>query len=226
MEEVNSGIYVILNVVNYKMYIGSTNDFDRRKYEHLKKLRGNYHYNKYLQRSFNKYKEESFKFIVYQRFNGSQEELLELEQSYLDNLYDKSMFYNVSNMADSLPIVYGEEHHAFGEKHYNSESIVIDNIEYGSLMDASRELNIKGGTIWYRLNSSNFTNYNYIDKNKKPIKKKIHHAKGKNHPLSKKILIDNKIYYGIRPTAELFNITRKTMKNRLENPNFPNYQYA
>lgn len=58
-------IYQIRNLVNNKFYIGSTqHSFNKRKGEHLAELRKNYHFNKHLQKSWNKYGEENFKFEV------------------------------------------------------------------------------------------------------------------------------------------------------------------
>lgn len=62
-------IYKIENKVNGKIYIGSTvRPFYIRKYEHLSSLRDNIHYNSYLQRSFNKYGEDNFEFIIIEEF--------------------------------------------------------------------------------------------------------------------------------------------------------------
>lgn len=58
-------IYQIKNLINNKIYIGSTiRPAYKRKYEHFSDLRKNKHCNTYLQRSFNKYGEQNFKFII------------------------------------------------------------------------------------------------------------------------------------------------------------------
>lgn len=54
------GIYKITNIVNRKAYIGKSKDIEFRIITHFSKLRNNKHYNAYLQRSFNKYGEDSF----------------------------------------------------------------------------------------------------------------------------------------------------------------------
>lgn len=75
-----SGIYCIENMINGKKYIGQTKDIDRRKYEHLRELKGNHHYNKYLQNAFNKYGVNNFKFYIIEKCN-------------IDNLDEREMFY-------------------------------------------------------------------------------------------------------------------------------------
>ena len=58
----NSGIYMILNLSNDKVYIGQSYDVDTRLRKHKEALIGNYHKNDHLQKAFNKYGEESFLF--------------------------------------------------------------------------------------------------------------------------------------------------------------------
>ncbi len=59
-----SGIYQIKNLINDKVYLGSTNNFNRRKLDHYRALLKNKHPNKKLQRSFNKYGKENFIFEI------------------------------------------------------------------------------------------------------------------------------------------------------------------
>ena len=58
----DSGIYMILNTVNHKMYIGQSYDVNTRLRKHKEALIGNYHKNDHLQKAFNKYGEQSFLF--------------------------------------------------------------------------------------------------------------------------------------------------------------------
>ncbi len=65
-----SGIYIITNKINEKVYIGESLDIYRRWHEeHLHQLRNNRHYNRKLQNDFNKYGEENFSFEVLERYS-------------------------------------------------------------------------------------------------------------------------------------------------------------
>ncbi len=64
MKEKISGIYCIENKINSKKYIGLGVSTQRRTNDHIRWLRKNNHYNKYLQNAWNKYGEENFKFYV------------------------------------------------------------------------------------------------------------------------------------------------------------------
>jgi len=59
-----SAIYCWKHIESGKQYIGQTNNISKRMSSHRTKLRGGYHDNGLLQRAWNKYKEESFEFIV------------------------------------------------------------------------------------------------------------------------------------------------------------------
>ena len=60
-----SGIYMIRNIVNNKVYIGQTTmRFIKRYWHHRWMLRNNIHDNKHLQRAWNTYGEDNFEFIV------------------------------------------------------------------------------------------------------------------------------------------------------------------
>jgi group I intron endonuclease len=71
-EDIQCGIYKITNKVTGDKYIGETKrPIEERLKEHLTQLRNNRHCNKYLQRSFNKYGEEAFRFSVITRCSES-----------------------------------------------------------------------------------------------------------------------------------------------------------
>ena len=91
-------IYKITNLITNKFYIGSTCDFNKRKYAHLNHLKNNKYYNKKLQNSWNKYGESNFVFEILE--HTSRENLIKLEQQYLDfyKPYDKNVGYNIAKL--------------------------------------------------------------------------------------------------------------------------------
>ncbi|MBT2697025.1 GIY-YIG nuclease family protein [Bacillus sp. ISL-40] len=97
-----SGIYKITCTVTRKFYIGSAVNICMRWSTHLCDLRKNQHMNKYLQNSFNKYGEESFKFEIIESIL-SKEMLVEREQFWLDELkpYDRKIGFNILKVAGS-----------------------------------------------------------------------------------------------------------------------------
>lgn len=89
-----AGIYQIRNVLNDKIYIGSSKNIKLRKNMHLSELRRSVHGNPHLQRSFNKYGENSFIFETL--FTCSEKDLIRLEQYHIDNYKPE---YNICTVA-------------------------------------------------------------------------------------------------------------------------------
>ena len=92
----NCGIYKISFNGSDKIYYGSSNDFDRRKRQHLSDLNNGKHRNPIMQRLFNKCGEDSFKFEVV--LECQPDELIEVEQTYLDQMDDATAI-NLSKTA-------------------------------------------------------------------------------------------------------------------------------
>jgi len=78
----NCGIYKIINKINGKYYVGSSKHISTRWNCHKNLLNNSLHYNDFLQRSWNKYGNENFEFIVIKNCNES--DLLLEEQMYLN----------------------------------------------------------------------------------------------------------------------------------------------
>jgi group I intron endonuclease len=96
-----SGIYKIVNKVNGKYYVGSSNDvLKSRFYEHKRLLTKHKHFNIKLQNAWNKYGEVNFEFILVEKCNYTRTSLLECEQKYLDIANkEKSQCYNMTFVA-------------------------------------------------------------------------------------------------------------------------------
>jgi group I intron endonuclease len=94
-----SGIYIITNKVNSKIYVGSGVDAFRRWREHKSDLNLNRHNNGRLQNAWNKYGSEAFDFEIVEFCD--KDILLAREQFWLDATlcYDKSVGYNIVKIA-------------------------------------------------------------------------------------------------------------------------------
>ncbi len=57
-------VYIIKNLVNNKVYVGSTKSPKKRKYSHFYELRRNNHGSPHLQAAFNQYGEDKFAFYI------------------------------------------------------------------------------------------------------------------------------------------------------------------
>lgn len=80
-------IYKIENLVNHKIYIGLTNNIERRQKRHFSDLRRNCHDNSFLQKEYNQYGNENFSFEVIYSDNITEQEIGEKEKYYIQ-LYD------------------------------------------------------------------------------------------------------------------------------------------
>lgn len=92
----NTGIYEIVNMKNGFRYVGSALRMDSRWRQHVAQLSEGRHHSRYLQRSWNKYGADSFKFgaVLW----CAKEDLIHYEQAVMDAL---SPEYNVAPIAGS-----------------------------------------------------------------------------------------------------------------------------
>lgn len=79
-----SGVYEIVLVADGRRYIGSAIDIHERWRRHKKDLRGGRHHSTHLQRAWDKYGEDAFQFCVIEKCSSKKEEILQVEQAYLN----------------------------------------------------------------------------------------------------------------------------------------------
>lgn len=128
-DDVSSGIYEIVNLINGKRYIGSAKNLVRRSCEHRSQLRRGVHSNKHLQSSANKYGFESlvFKAILI----CHPEDLIDYEQRCIDILNPE---YNKDRVAGSR----------LGSSHSDDSKIKMRIAKLGKKMDESARLRMSG----------------------------------------------------------------------------------
>lgn len=92
-----SGIYCIENISTSKKYIGQSVNISDRWKKHISELNRNSHHNDYLQKAWNKYGKDDFRFYVLEYC--STDELNNKEDSYikLHNTMDRDYGYNLKS---------------------------------------------------------------------------------------------------------------------------------
>lgn len=120
-------IYMILNKVNGKIYVGQTYDklgYKARWGKHKSKLRGNYHDNSHLQSAWNKYGEDNFEFILLHELEFNNEEnmkrelnIIEIYYIYEWDLLNDEFGYNISKGGNTGSSYIGEDHPMYGKTH-------------------------------------------------------------------------------------------------------------
>jgi len=99
-KQLNSGVYKIVNIINNKLYIGSSAYLRFRKSAHFSDLRKNKHHSQYLQEEYDKYGRENFVFEVIE-YIEDKNKLIEREQYWMDyyKSYEGDRGYNMSPTA-------------------------------------------------------------------------------------------------------------------------------
>lgn len=89
------GVYRILNLINNKVYIGSSLDCIRRLYQHKTALRKGTHCNQHLQSAYNKYGENSFTFELIEEYD--EETIVSMEHWWynMTNASNEDYGYNI-----------------------------------------------------------------------------------------------------------------------------------
>lgn len=93
--ETKNIIYSITNSINGKKYVGSALNFNKRKKDHLNRLKNGKHHSKKLQNAYNKYGKGVFEFNILEVVNDVSF-LIEAEQKWIDNLKPE---YNMTLIA-------------------------------------------------------------------------------------------------------------------------------
>lgn len=195
IQQSNCGVYCIINLYDFKVYIGSSKNLIIRKQTHFKRLSMGKHVNKHLQNAYNKYGKDKFQFLVLEYCHKN--ERLKIEQKYLDNLSWNNT-YNICRISNA-PGLSGEEHYMYGRKHKKSTKLKMSKLQQGK------------------------NNSFYGRKHSEETKQKFRLCRRYNHPKAIPISIDGIQYISITSAVKLTGRAKGTIRKRLKSDKYPNY---
>jgi group I intron endonuclease len=85
-----SGIYNIENKLTCKVYIGQSINIEKRLQDHIRDLNRKKHFNKHLQKAWNKYGSKHFRFQVIENIENPTKLKLDSREQYWINHYDSA----------------------------------------------------------------------------------------------------------------------------------------
>ena len=135
-------IYRITNMLTEDFYIGSTQSFERRVWQHRYDLRRNGHKNPHMQASWNKYGEDAFVFEVLEEAEDG-EGVLKLENKYLHKCVGLPSCFNVNKDAVSARLgqTLTEETKALISQSRKGKHAGLKHYRYGQVV--SEEVRVK-----------------------------------------------------------------------------------
>lgn len=204
---INTGIYLIKNNINGKVYVGSSVNIKKRFAEHKRILKLNEHHSNKLQNAWNKYGELAFSFYIIQ--HSLKEDLLIVEQYWIDFFDSSNLGYNCSKSAGS-PMS--------NRKHTKESKVKMSLAKKDRILSESHKLNIRKACeginkgLQARLG-----------------KKNSQHQKDAIRKSRIITLINSKgeIFESVTIAADAYNIPRSTLEAMLrgQNPNKTDLKY-
>jgi len=126
-----TGIYKITNIVNNKVYIGSSINVKKRCNQHFRMLKNSNHHSSKLQNAYNRYGKESFIFEIIEECDKNV--ITDREQYWLDKLDSYNNGYNCTLNVEKTML--GKKHSDESKnkmrKKHKSFSIPIENRRFG-----------------------------------------------------------------------------------------------
>ena len=191
--ERKSGIYMILNKANNKIYIGQSVDVNQRWKQHKADLRHKNHENKHLINSWHKYGEESFEFIL----------LCECEESQLNTM---EQYYIFCFDSSNSKIGYNKD---YGGSSGRPTQYIKEKISNS----------LKGNSSWNKGLKTGHTPWNKSKKCPEKIKLKISKANKGNiaSNRTKVICLNTKeIFDSIRQASNKYNLPSANIHKNLQ----------
>lgn len=239
------GIYQIRNLINNKVYIGSSINIETRIKVHKRTLRSGNHINIILQKAYNKYGENQFEYEILEvKPNITPEDLFKLEQHYLDNTPNK---YNIAPACGGDLITNHPNRDQIVEKiikgikkRYSNmteeEKIILSNNQRGdkngnwrggkTFCGCGRRISGYSNTCAWCRDRTGINNPFYGKKHSKETIEKISSKNTgsiRNHNIP--FFIDDVEYRTLKEASIQTNLSVCGVKHRLISDNFENYQY-
>lgn len=163
------GVYKLINIINNNYYIGSSYNIKIRIRKHFELLKRNSHHSIHFQNAYNKYGKDVFLIELLEICNKNN--ILNVEQKYLDEIKNWNNVYNVSRIASGCN--YNLSTHPNQEKirlkisnanrGKHTKPFYINDIRYETLKDAADKFCVDIKAISSKL--KNWKNKNWYYEN-------------------------------------------------------------
>jgi len=211
-----SGVYIIRNLINGKVYIGSSVNLKNRQREHWSHLQKGNHHNVHLQHAWNKYGEKAFVFETVEYVEESW--LLLFEQKYIDQYcsYDGERGYNICKVAGNT----------LGFHHSSETKEQISNLNKGRVMpeDAKRrisEANSGSGNYFYGKHHTDETKRKISEANKGRKRTEEQRARLRGLQVGEKSAVAKHTWEEVREARKLYSSEEMTATQLKEKYNWP-----
>lgn len=216
------GIYMIENIVNNKVYIGQSVDFNTRVWAHRYKLKHNKHDNEFLQADYNEYGVNKFRYSVVEECPEA--ELDDRERYWMDYYKSQGLSYNI--------LKGGTKNFGDDENNPNAKAVVCieTNVVYKTIKEASAETGICASSIskvvrGLREKAGNF-HWKYVN----PESLKKHNSENMKCSAERKLNISNGVKSsgknkdGYWKGKHLSKASRQKISESRKGKKFPNQQ--
>ena len=220
--------YILTHVKSGDFYIGSTNDFKNRRWQHIRSLNTNKHSNLNLQKRYNEDKELSFSIFI----ANDREDAYKIEQELIDYHKNDPKFLNIGldvkapNLGKKLSDVTrakialkrGILHHSYG-KHFSEEH--KRKISESNLGKVNSQESIEKNRLAH-------LGKKHTDSAKEKMRIfRTGKQLGKDNPWAKGVSVEGKEYSTVKEAYETLKIAPSTLWKRLNHkePGYNNWFY-
>jgi len=246
----NCGVYQIVNLINYRRYIGASTNISLRWYRHKNELNKNIHHNINLQNDWNRYSENNFLFDVIS--HTTSEYLSSLEEFYINQYRD--IMYNIGlpnydniTLNPNRDKIIAKISESMHDRYISMSEVEKESLSHSLLGD--KNPNWKGGISGKNLcpvckmnmkkHNSNMCyecslknkygkNNSFYGKThtKETIQKISESNRGRISPIAIRVRIGDKIYSSATEAARSEGCVCATIFNRIKSEAFPNYNFV